>query len=99
MRPNDLVKYDNYKKRVDSRIAEAKSLLENSGYSVLQWQTGEPKQNRPIIAVFWDGTKRLLEYKKEDFRNFVNEFLEDSNKDHYHLDNVKRWAYLPEEQK
>lgn len=87
MRPNELVQYDQYKKRTDSRIAEAKALLENSGYSVLQWQTGEPEVNRPILVKYKDDDKYEVMSKSNSIYDIAYGLMKNQ---------IEKWAYLPE---
>lgn len=77
-----------------SRIREAKYLLENSGYTVLEWQTGEPALNKTIIAVS-DGYILLKREKSLTLagRNIYISLRGVIYPKDFH---PNKWAYLPE---
>lgn len=75
-----------------SEIRKAKTLLENSGYSVLLWQTGLPVDGKRILICI--NENKIEWYEVAKYENCEQQFWNLHRVFDKSL--VKRWAYLPE---
>lgn len=75
-------------------IEDAKQLLTENGFSILQWQTGEPELNKKIIAVS-DGEYVLLTREKSLVLPGRCVYINQNTGKIYHKDfYITEWAYL-----